>query len=274
MPLFKKLFDFYLDASIHVALAVVALYWSTTHILNTSVNFNYVFFLGCGTIVCYNFMKYGVEAEKYLIVKRPYHKTIQIFSFLCFGIALYFFYRLDSNLYAPILFLTVLSGLYGLPFLPTSRNLRSLGGFKIFLVALVWVGFTVWVPILDAEIDYVFSSIFLGLQYFILTLILFIPFEIRDLRYDSVALKTMPQRLGVQKSVRLGYVLVLIYFLLTFAIAPNKWDVLISHLCTAILLLFLLRRSGGKQSAYFASFWVEAVPIFLVLFLSIFAQLG
>ena len=112
----KKIFDFYLDASVHVALAVVSIYLLTTQLLNIPVNVAYAFFLGSSTIVCYNFMKYGVEAEKYLIVKNTYQRYIQFFSFFLFAVTCYTFLKLPQFLYAPILFLSLLSALYGIPF--------------------------------------------------------------------------------------------------------------------------------------------------------------
>ena len=140
MPLLQKIFKFYLDASVHVALAVISLYWVSLKNLNIPANYAVIFFLGCGTIVCYNFIKYGVEADKYLIVTKPYHKSIQIFSFIVFGFAIVFFFQLAPKLWLLLIILSLLSGLYAIPFLPSSRNLRSLGIVKIVLVALVWTG--------------------------------------------------------------------------------------------------------------------------------------
>jgi len=78
MKLLLRFFNFYLDASIHVALAVFSLVYVTTITLNISINSHLIYFIFFGTIVCYNFIKYGVEADKYFLVANPYHKNIQI----------------------------------------------------------------------------------------------------------------------------------------------------------------------------------------------------
>ena len=86
----RKLLDFYLDASIHVALAVTALVLVTYLFLNIPVENPLLGFSFFSSIVCYNFIKYGVEAKKYLIVSKTYHKRIQTFSFLSFFPAIWF----------------------------------------------------------------------------------------------------------------------------------------------------------------------------------------
>ena len=86
----KILFDFYLDASIHVAFAVLAFYHVT--LLNFNIpetkNLNYVIFLS--TVITYNFIKYGSRAKSYVIVTVKYEKIIQGISFFA-GIFLCYF---------------------------------------------------------------------------------------------------------------------------------------------------------------------------------------
>lgn len=263
MRVLKALFNFYLDASIHVAFAVVSLYLTTLLWLNKTVNPYLLGFIIFSTVVCYNFMKYGVEAEKYFIVQRTYHKIIQVFSFLCFPIAVYCFLMLDKNLWFPIALLTLISGLYILPFMPHSKNLRTWGGFKIYLVALVWVGFTVVLPVLEHQIPVNREIVTLMLRRFVLVLILFIPFEIRDLQVDEPEMKTLPQRLGVAHTKFFGYVLITIYLLLF--LWGNLTKVNRALLPVLFVVLWLsVKYSKEKQPKYFASFWVEAIPIFML----------
>ena len=135
MRTLKALFDFYLDASIHVAIAVISLTGVTFYLLDSSLDLHLLGFIFCSVIVCYNFIKYGVEAYKYLIVSNAYHRIIQIFSFVCFVFALYFLFHLDSNIWWATAVLGVLSALYAVPLLPRAKNLRNLAGLKIYIVA-------------------------------------------------------------------------------------------------------------------------------------------
>ena len=57
----------------------------TGSILNIPIDEHLAFFLFFSTIASYNFIKYGLEAEKYILVANRYHKNIQFFSFIALG---------------------------------------------------------------------------------------------------------------------------------------------------------------------------------------------
>jgi len=178
MSWLKRIFNFYINASIHVACAVVALYLVTIFYIRGSTNTDLACFLGLATIACYNFIKYGVEAEKYLIVANPAHRAIQVFSIGSLFGALFFFFRLPDSLWGIVLVLGFLSTFYAIPFLPSAKSLRSLGGMKVFLVALVWVGCTLLLPIVENGNTLVLNHYLMMGQRFLLILVLLIPFEI------------------------------------------------------------------------------------------------
>lgn len=267
MQLLSRFFNFYLDASIHVALAVVSLYEVSAIILKSSTNWFLLGFLFFGTIVCYNFIKYGVEAKKYLIVSNPYHKAIQVFSFFAFGFAVYFFFQLSKEIWLTIMILMGVSVLYAIPLLPKAKNLRSLGGAKTFLVALVWMGTTVLLPTIDNQLEVNWDIGVLLTQRFLLVLILLLPFEIRDMDYDKPELRTLPQRVGVKKTKMLGYILTLGYFLICFLKDEFNTTEVFCKLLVSTLLLIVLILTRKKQHIYFSSFWVELIPM---LFLGMF----
>lgn len=262
MRTLKAIFNFYLDASIHVAVAVISMTGVTFHLLESSSDINLLGFIFFSVIVCYNFIKYGVEAYKYLIVSNVYHKVIQIFSFVSFAFAIYFLVQLDEQIWVATIVLGVLSALYAVPLLPRAKNLRNLAGLKIYIVAFVWAGFSVLLPILDANmtLDWDFAVTFI--QRMLLVLVLILPFEIRDMQWDDKKLRTLPQVLGVKNTVRLGIGLTLIFFLLTFLKDElhQQEIALRAILCLALILVLL---SGKRlQSKYFVMFWVESIPIF------------
>lgn len=260
MKYVKSLLDFYLNASIHVAISVLVLYFTTVDLMGVFLRIELAGFLFFSTIVCYNFIKYGVEAPYYLLVP-PSWKHIQWFSFGCFGLAGYFFWKLNSAIWLPIAILTLAAGCYAIPFLPNARNLRSLGSLKIYLVALVWAGFTVWVPLIDAEYTMDWDSLVLFIGRFLVVLALLIPFEIRDLPKDTKELRTLPQQLGVSKTQYIGYGL-----LAAFMLLPFFKDVLLvkeigSNLAVAVLLAFAIYHSKPTNSPYFTALAVEGIPI-------------
>ena len=265
MRTIKFLFNLYLDASLHVALAVASLTAITYQLLEISFNFSLLGFVFFATVVCYNFVKYGVEAHKYLVVSNRYHKIIQILSFISFGLAMYFLWHLAITVWIAVAGLGLISTLYAVPMLPNAKNLRSLGGFKIYVIALVWTGFTVLIPVLNVQWELSWDLGVLCLQRFILVLVLILPFEIRDMRWDDQALKTLPQVIGPKKTQNLGLILLGVFFLLTFLKDNLLREEIWLRLILILFLAPLFLTDQRKQSKYFSSFWVEGIPILWAL---------
>lgn len=259
MKILRKIFDFYIDASVHVALAVFAMIRTTEILFGISVDWYYSFFTFLGTIVAYNFMKYGVEAYKYLLVTDFYVKEIQYFSFLAFIGALYFGFFLNPDTWIGIGLLVLLTCSYAIPLLPNTHNLRSLGALKIFVVALVCAGATVMVPLLENGITW---NVWIeALQRFLMVLILMIPFEIRDLNYDDPKMRTLPQRYGALKLKVAGGIAAMVFFGLTFLKTGYTMPEVSGKALLLLTFLFLMITTTQRQRPYFASFWVESVPI-------------
>ncbi|BDW91819.1 hypothetical protein LCL86_13550 [Muricauda ruestringensis] len=262
MRTLKAIFDFYLDASIHVAVSVISMAGATFYLMGSSTDIYLLGFIFFSVIVCYNFIKYGVEAYKYIIVSNAYHKLIQVFSFLSFGMAILFLMRLDAKIWVATIGLAVLSVLYAVPLLPRARNLRNLAGLKVYIVAFVWAGFTVLLPVLDADmpLDWDFAVTFI--QRMLLVLILILPFEIRDLQWDHKSLRTLPQLLGERNTRRLGTILSLVFFMITFLKDNLQSEEIALRLILVAILIFVLQMGKKMRSKYFVMFWIEAIPIF------------
>lgn len=273
MQVLRRLFEFYLDASIHVAFAILALVHVTCITLSISAEVHLCWFLFFGSVACYNFVKYGVEAEKYILVTGLHQKHIQWASFVALGLALYHAYFLSLQVYMAIAVLVVLTGLYAIPVLPNAKNLRSLGGLKIFVVALVWAGATVILPVIAVGESISLDVRIETLQRFLLVLILLVPFEIRDLAYDSPELKTLPQRFGINGTKIIGACAIAPFLLLTLlmdAVGPIE---IMANAIVSLILWGLIWITSKSQNRYFASFLVEAVPILwlgLLLFFNAF----
>jgi len=262
MKWLKSIFDFYLDASIHVALAIYSLIEITFLILNISPHHHLSYFIFFGSISCYNFMKYGVEAEKYFLVASQYHRGIQVLSFISLGFAIYHVHFLNFETWIGIAGLILLTGLYTLPVLPKAKNLRSWGGFKIFVVAIVWAGAPVLLPALSAKLMISWDVGIEIFQRFILVLILLVPFEIRDLKYDKEELRTLPQRFGVTNSKIVGSFATLLFFFASFLKDELSTTELVLKGVLFLALGWVMYNTKRSQTKYFASFWVEAIPIF------------
>ena len=137
-----------------------------------------------------------------------------------------------------------------------------------FLVAICWSGSTVLLPFIESkQMDY-YGSLVLFVQFFLFVVIYSMPFEIRDLKYDSKELRTIPQIFGIKKSKYISYVLSFIFISISF-INQSKNNDLISDVLISVILIFIIYRTKKNQTKYFSSFWVESVPVYWFIIQSI-----
>ena len=269
MSFLKSIFDFYINSSIHVALAVYSLVRITENYLGFPYNesFDYVVFLG--TITGYNFIKYAGIARLHHLSLTSNLKVIQIFSLICFLLLLYCSSKLSIQTILCFCLFAGVTTLYAVPiFNGFKKNLRDISTLKIWVIALVWAACTVLLPTCDIGKSIDKGVILLFVQRILFVVVLTLPFDIRDLQYDKRKLQTIPQVLGVERAKKLGFILLAISMLIEFWITPNNQFKTV-FLIVFLLLLFLLQRSKVKQPKYYASFWVEALPIFWFIVLSV-----
>ncbi len=261
MKVFRIIFNIYIQSSIHVAIAIVALMLISGKYLNISPDFYLSGFVFCLAISGYNFVKYAGIAKWHHRRLTSSLKSIQIFSLFAFFAMLFFFWYLPFSVQV----ITVISGLltllYAIPLKRKWKNFRSIPGMKLVLIALVLVLTTVLMPAFYNESGLGLPVIILCLLRFFLVIVLILPFEIRDVQVDSISLGTIPQRLGVFKTKIFGTLFLCkvafaeIYFTTIFA--SSLWAVLIVILLTGLALWY----STEKRSFYYTAFWVEAIPI-------------
>lgn len=261
MRVLRAIFDFYLDASIHVALAAWCLIRVTAYTLNISSDPYLELFLFLSTIAVYNFIKYGVEAEKYIKVSKPYHKAIQIFSFLCLAAAAYPALFLSSRVYGGLAGVALLVFLYAFPVLPRSNKLRDWGLVKIAIIGLVWSISTVFIPVWQAAEQLNWDIYLEGFQRFLFVMVWMLPFEIRDLQYDDPELRTIPQRIGIRNTKTFGIIILALFMMVIGLKDDIQLNAEIVKASIAILLLVLLEVTREDQPKYYASFVVDALPL-------------
>lgn len=261
MSFLKKIFDFYIDASIHVALAVYALVRITMLKFDIVYDEDLGYVVFYGAIVGYNFLRYAGGAKHYLFVDKAYVKIIQAFSFFAFFLSCYYIFQLPFEILYRIGGLVIVAILYMIPLQKRKRNIRSLAGVKVLVVALVWTATTVLLPVINAGLKVDLNVVMEAVQRFVYVIILMIPFEIRDMEEDNLRLKTIPQQLGVRKTKLLGMLLLVLFYGLEFLKDHVSWDrvfvLTIISMITAVLIFY----SKEKQGKYYSGFWVESLPI-------------
>lgn len=275
MNVLKKILDFYINCSIHVALSVFALVRITDYMFGIKEDSAVLIFAFFGTIVGYNFVKYDALARIQKRQMKPQLKGIALVSLISLFLTAYGFMHLQWFTQIIGIVFLLLTMLYTLPFFPNKKNARNWAGIKIYIVALCWVGVTLVLPIVNAGLPLTSDFYLKCVQRFILVFVLILIFEIIDLMQDDPHLKTVPQQIGVAFTKRLGYVLLFVFCLLELFNVNTRDSIAIASLdCTlqcviALVVGLFLAFANPYRSKYYTSFWVESIPIMLWLLMSL-----
>jgi len=271
MPVIKRLFKFYINSSIHVAIAVVCLTGLTFLEFNVNINKDLLFFTFFATITGYNFVKYYGMAKFYHRSLSKWLKEIQLFSFFSFIAMFYSAFSLSMKALLMILGLALLTFLYTIPFFPknyidkNTKNLRAISGLKIYIIAMVWAITVVLFPLVEANYT-IDNDVFITLmQRFLFVIIIMLPFEIRDMKSDSLKLLTIPQQIGIKRTKQIGILLLIIFFMLEYFKDVLVLNSLYTLGVVCLITLLFLIRSSINQGKYYSAFWVESIPILWVL---------
>ena len=257
-----QLFKFYINSSIHVALSCYALVRLTFHMFHIQYDEAMALFVFFGTIVGYNFVKYDALVRVKKIPMRNKLKIITVLSFCSFLFVGYYFFHLKRVTQIVSVVILALTLLYTLPFFPNRKNARNWAGIKIYIVSLCWVGATLVLPLINAEIEFTSDFYLKCVQRFILVFVLILIFEILDLANDDPHLQTVPQQIGVKRTKILGLLLLLPFYFLEFLKSNFDQNQLLVNLVMVSGLSLFILFANEKRSKYYTSFWVESVPIF------------
>ena len=177
MRIFKTILDFYIESSLHVALAVYALIHITFLKLNIPYDESVAYFGFYGTVMGYNFIKYDELARIKKVELTTKFKLIIALSIVSFFACVYYFLQLAFFTQLIGILVLLITIIYTLPLFPKRENMRNWSGIKIYLVSIAWVGVTVVLPFVNGEVSFSFHIVFKCFQRFLFVFILSI-FEI------------------------------------------------------------------------------------------------
>ena len=274
MQVLKRILNFYLNSSIHVALAASALVWITILELDLELDLQLLSFVFFASITGYNFVKYFGIAKFHHRSLAGWLKMIQLFSFIAFLAMCYFAFQLDVDTLMLLALLALVTFFYAIPIMIPKRylfdshkNLRQISGVKVYVIAFVWMFTTVFIPVLNEDVKVSADVMLIGIQRFLYVLVLMLPFEIRDLNYDSIRLATIPQKIGIKKTKMIGVFLLGLFFALDYFKDDLELSTLISTSVISVITLFFILMSHKNQSNYYSAFWVESLPIVWLIIL-------
>ncbi len=162
-----------------------------------------------------------------------------------------------------------------LPGLKTIR-LRELPFVKIFLVAWVWATFTVGLPLVQqnslAEL-FQLNNFLLFLSRAVFIFALTIPFDIRDLNYDTDKhISTIPSRFGIEKSKYFSLFLIMVFMIVSIIRFQYNFcttSELIALALSALVSAALILKINNQRKEFFYSVFMDGMMpvqwIFVIL---------
>jgi 4-hydroxybenzoate polyprenyltransferase len=183
------------------------------------------------------------------------------------------FFHLTIKEIASLTVFAFISIWYVIPIFENKKRLSDYPIIKIFMVALVWAALAVIIPLGEINIDLKIKSL-LFLEKFMFIFALVIPFDIRDIEFDSSRnIKTIPIILGKRKSIIIA--LIAIFISIAIAIYLFTIDIYASNLISPIILGYLISAiviafTHNKTKDYYFTGLVDALPIINYLILLTF----
>ena len=116
------------------------------------------------------------------------------------------------------------------------------------------------------------DTLLLFVSRFSFVLAITIPFDIRDLKYDDLSLRTIPQILGEQKAKMIALYCLAFFELISifhFFVGDFSWQLLLALMLTSLLSGILIIKSSQEKNNLFFSFWVEGASTIMYLLLFI-----
>ena len=262
----KRFFHFFNFSNIFVAFCVLSLTVSSEVLLDTA-NYTISQFVFFATLFTYNFQRVikFKQREKHLQKEWQENNKISTYLIMITGgmMSAYHFYYFQTNTQIAIIFSGILSVLY--PF-----GIRKTPFSKIFIIALIWTISSMFLLILENNILINQNIILHLIARFLFIFAITIPFDIRDLKFDDIKMKTIPIVFGERKARLIGLMalffaeIITIVQLLHFSLPYHH---LIALICIFFLSAILIIKSTQDKTAIYFSFWVESLSIYFYLFL-------
>jgi hypothetical protein len=261
----------YINASIHVALAVTSFSGVTYLEFDRTASVPLLLCTFFGTIVAYNGIKY---LPVYQQIRQKSNKgfplAVGIISAVSLVSASVSVFYVDSSLIPALGVIGIITAAYALPVNRRFKNLRQVYGIKIIVIGFVWAAVTVILPLMEAGLKILNhpEAIATIVQRFLFVIVLTIPFDIRDRSADPDYLGTLPMILGTRRAIGFGFLLLMGVVLIEFLFRSGLNTSLVVFSAVITTTGLMLYRSSGRQSPWLAAFWIEGIPIFwLVIYL-------
>ncbi|MCH2216446.1 MAG: hypothetical protein MK086_14880 [Flavobacteriales bacterium] len=252
----RSLGDFLAKTNLFIALAAAFSALSASFFFGEEIDDYLCVFIFFSTLFTYNFQRILGDFHRN-DASISFGKGLMIFG----GIGMISFFWTISI--PQILILSccgILSFAYAYPFIQTEGgklSLRLIPRLKLWIIVLVWSVSVAFVPLYGSDLSFFELMLFSTQQGFFVAS-LTIPFDIRDLRFDSPSQQTIPQILGVKRAVNLSLVFLVISFLCSLlfyhygSVPMSVFAAYAASLCVSAMIL--QRANPSNDDLYFTIF--------------------
>ena len=241
----------------------------STEIILASSNLHISIFLFFSTLFIYNFQRVvrlrmgGQHMRKEWFYKNKL--VVYVLMLLSLVVSGYYFNLFNFKTQLAIFLITILSLLY--PF-----GLRKVPFMKIFVISIVWTIGTTVLLVLENNLIFSEDVILNIIARFLFVFAITIPFDIRDIKYDTGKLITLPLVFGIKRTQHLAFLALTICGIIH--INQFLFNTLDLYCLLALILLYFISiifvaNSNQKRDDLYFSFLGESLSICSYLFLGI-----
>lgn len=208
-----KLMTLVLYSNAWIALAAVALSLQTVFTYTGKLPLNQLqFFIFTSTLFVYathrlvalKKLESSQWQERFFYISKAQRWIFAYAILAALSSGVLFFY-LSRALQLAIVLPGLLSLAYVFPVLKGKRRIRDIHFLKIFLIALVWAWVTVFLPVIDLDLEQDYRLYWIGFERLCFIFAITIPFDIRDLLLDQQqSVKTLPGVIGLKAARQLA----------------------------------------------------------------------
>lgn len=269
MTLLLKTLNFYINSSLHVAIAASCFCIINYLLEGLEPNYCLIAFVFLATFSGYNFLKYYSNFLNFKNEKSSI-KIIGLLSLLGVSLAIIQFFRFKIPTQISIFFTFLILLFYAFPF--SKHKGRNQLFLKTHWVTLAWTIICTITPILESNFNFTTQNFIYSCQFYLHIFTTMLVFEIIDLKNDDEALQTIPQVIGIQKTKILGFLIILINVLLMIVLSKTLLQVSMNFIVPILFNIVFLGLVSKNSSRYFSQLWCEAIPIFWLLTILAFAK--
>lgn len=252
-PFWKPWLDLLIRTNLYISFGAVCMTLETLVLWKQELKFQpYLALVFFATLFTYNFHRlitlfFHPEAlengkHAWVLHQKQWFYLLTFISFTGFSISVFLAATEVLRILAPFALVTIF---YITPlgkFQGRWIRLRDLPFLKIFLIAVVWAGVTVLLPVVKMGISFSHSQVwwtFGSRLCFIFGITL--PFDIRDQSEDTAAgMSTIANRLGERFSYRLAYASILAFLLISVWRFATDMEISLALFLSGLFTMFFL----------------------------------